>query len=131
MTLATNRRWLRFSLRTLFVVMAVFCTTVGSRINVAAKHQALYSRLLEQHVDILKLPDERDYSSDAEYYWCRTKEAFGFERVYDVWVSFNVDQPRPKLRDDLIELRVLHPDARFWGLFRGCGQMIDIDQMEK
>lgn len=130
MTVLPRRRF-RYSLRTLVVVVTVFCITAGWRFNVAAKHQALYSRLLEQHVNILKLPDERDSSSDAEYYWCRTKEALGFERVYDVWVSFNVEQPRPKLRDDLMALRDLHPDARFWGLFGGCGQMIDLDQMEK
>lgn len=127
---APKHRRFRFGLRTMFVVVTVLCVGLGWRLQAATQHQSLYARLAQQRVSLAKLPDERDYASRAEYYWCCAKELFAYETVYDVWVDFDRDDPRPNLKADLSALRAMHPRAHFWGNFRGCGQLIDIDELE-
>jgi hypothetical protein len=51
-----NRRWLRFSLRTLFVVVTVFCVWLGYHVNWIHQRRAL---LNEQNVAVSFAPARR------------------------------------------------------------------------
>ncbi len=96
---APNRRWFRYSLRTLFVVVTVFGCWLGYELNwirqrheLLAKHEALVSKHLGQHWDNLS-PRQRRLKPAVPLPLLLFGEEGKFRVVLAIEAERNVQEP--------------------------------------
>ena len=123
MTITPKRRWVRFSLRTFLVAVAI-AGLLTWRLAVAHQHRAFYAKLEQQGVTVRTWPYT---DSPAEQWIHRVKESLGYETVYEVTVNYDKQSPRPSLKADLVTMR--SSETVFFSVQHGCGQLLNIDEL--
>ncbi len=105
MALAPKRRWLRFSLRTLFLVLTVVGCWLGYELNwIRLRHAALATGIVETE------PFPRFFTSQATaapgHLWL-----FGETGYPDLWIQLSEDDPTQAEEELVAALQELFPES--------------------
>jgi hypothetical protein len=127
---APSRRWFRFGLRTLFVVVTVLGLLISWRMNVARQHRTHYARLTEHgwSIDGGNSP----LNSEVERCWYRVKEWLGYETVHLIEAPYpDVPDPEFNWAKEVLKMRQMFPEIKILTSDGKCGWLVDLDELQR
>ena len=109
MSPAPNRRWLRFSLRTMFVAFTVVAIWLGWNVQIMQQRRAALTEAEDNGYEVWTAEIEPETDMSAHHNpptISMLRRMLGDEAVYGIWLPF--DAPEPEFQ----RLSMLFPEAR-------------------